>query len=249
MKKIILCFSILLISVCVYCQDLIVKKNTDEIQVKIIEVGLTEVKYKNWNNQDGPTYVINKSEIFMIKYANGDKESYADFNSSQNPNMNQNENSTKTLSTYTYYEYYPKAKSMLKINDEIATVEESKKILGEDTYRRMASNCLGEVFGYVFITLGTVTVCAGIGVCVYTEREPLYGGYYSSIFPLMKEGLICMAIGAVMTAVGLPLAIVLPKKNKAIVAKYSEQSITLSQTQQNIKLKMANNGIGLVLNF
>ena len=74
MKKLLLSLSCLLISLCVYCQDIIVKKNTDELQVKILEVGINEIKYKNWNNQEGPTYVINKSDIFMIKYANGDKE-------------------------------------------------------------------------------------------------------------------------------------------------------------------------------
>ncbi|MDR1023170.1 MAG: hypothetical protein LBL94_07880 [Prevotellaceae bacterium] len=55
-------------------QDIIIKENGDEIKTKIIEVSSTEVKYKKFGNESGPTFVMLKSEIFMIKYANGDKE-------------------------------------------------------------------------------------------------------------------------------------------------------------------------------
>ena len=55
-------------------QDVIVKQNGDEIQCKILEVSKNEVKYKRWTNQDGPSFAEKKSEIFMIKYENGEKE-------------------------------------------------------------------------------------------------------------------------------------------------------------------------------
>ncbi len=51
--------------------DVIILKNGQEIQAKVLEVGQTEVKYKNCDNQSGPTFSKNKSEIFMIKYPNG----------------------------------------------------------------------------------------------------------------------------------------------------------------------------------
>lgn len=51
--------------------DVIILKNGQEIQAKVLEVGQTEVKYKNCDNQNGPTFSKNKSEIFMIKYPNG----------------------------------------------------------------------------------------------------------------------------------------------------------------------------------
>jgi len=51
--------------------DIIILKNGQEIQAKVLEVGQTEIKYKNCDNQSGPTFSKNKSEIFMIKYPNG----------------------------------------------------------------------------------------------------------------------------------------------------------------------------------
>ena len=72
-----LLFSILLTSGIVYAlqaQDVIIKENGEEIKAKVTEVGNTEIKYKKFGNESGPTYTISKSELFMIKYANGSKD-------------------------------------------------------------------------------------------------------------------------------------------------------------------------------
>jgi len=55
-------------------QDLMVKKNGDEILSKVLEITSSEVKYKKFDNQDGPIYSILKSDLLFIKYQNGTKE-------------------------------------------------------------------------------------------------------------------------------------------------------------------------------
>lgn len=57
-----------------YAQDIITKTNGDEIKAKVVEVESDKVKYRKWENQDGPLYNIDRSQIFMIKYASGEKE-------------------------------------------------------------------------------------------------------------------------------------------------------------------------------
>ena len=57
-----------------YGQDIIIKINGDEIQAKVLEVGLSIVKYKKFDNINGPTFEILKSDIFMIRYPNGTKD-------------------------------------------------------------------------------------------------------------------------------------------------------------------------------
>src|SRR5947207_480696 len=57
-----------------FAQDVIIKKNGDEIKSKILEVSGSEIKYKRSDNMDGPTYTIPKPEVFMVKYENGTKE-------------------------------------------------------------------------------------------------------------------------------------------------------------------------------
>ncbi|MBO7572352.1 MAG: hypothetical protein J6T48_09395 [Bacteroidales bacterium] len=55
-------------------QDVITLKSGDEIQAKVTEVGQSEIKYKRFDNPDGPVYSIGKGEVFMIKYENGSKD-------------------------------------------------------------------------------------------------------------------------------------------------------------------------------
>ncbi len=55
-------------------QDNITIKNGDEVKAKVIEINETEIKYKNFENQDGPTRIVYKSEVFSIKYQNGTKD-------------------------------------------------------------------------------------------------------------------------------------------------------------------------------
>ena len=57
-----------------YAQDILTKKNGEELQVKVLEIALTEVKYKLYQNQDGPLYAIPKADIFSIRYVNGTKD-------------------------------------------------------------------------------------------------------------------------------------------------------------------------------
>lgn len=74
MKKIIL-LSIITISVIkAFAQDIIVKNDKTEIKAKIEELTETSIKYKKTEMLDGPSYNINKRDVFMIIYKNGTKE-------------------------------------------------------------------------------------------------------------------------------------------------------------------------------
>ena len=55
-------------------QDILVYKNGDEIQSKVIDVADDNIKYKKWGNLDGPSYTASKKDVLMIKYQNGTKD-------------------------------------------------------------------------------------------------------------------------------------------------------------------------------
>lgn len=74
MKRLIKLSLALLISFTSIAQDVIFKKDKSEIKSKIIEITDDLIKYKKWELQDGPLYNIRKSEVFMIIYANGQRE-------------------------------------------------------------------------------------------------------------------------------------------------------------------------------
>ncbi len=76
MKKIILMLLCLGYFAGAYAQDIIIKRNGEEISATILELTPDLVKYKRFDYPDGPIISIFKSEVFMIKYANGTKETF-----------------------------------------------------------------------------------------------------------------------------------------------------------------------------
>ena len=67
---------LLYVSLNVSAQDVIVKKDGSTIISKVLEVNQKDIKYKKHSNKNGPTYIIDKSEIMSINYENGDKDSF-----------------------------------------------------------------------------------------------------------------------------------------------------------------------------
>ena len=53
--------------------DIIILRNGEELQAKVIEISDIEIRYKMCSNPDGPVFVKLSSEVFMIKYPNGTK--------------------------------------------------------------------------------------------------------------------------------------------------------------------------------
>ena len=76
MKKIILLLMVLVLHANAFCQDIIVKRNNETIKAKIIEVNQNDIKFRRWDNLDGPVYIIQKSDIASIVYQNGEAESF-----------------------------------------------------------------------------------------------------------------------------------------------------------------------------
>lgn len=61
----------LIITVNVFSQDQLFKKDNTKLEVKIMEVSPTEIKYKLFNYEDGPTISILKNDVALIIYKNG----------------------------------------------------------------------------------------------------------------------------------------------------------------------------------
>jgi hypothetical protein len=71
MKNLKLLILLFFIGNTLFSQDTIVLVNQEKILSKIIEINVSNIKYKKSNNIDGPDYFESKSNIKLIKYANG----------------------------------------------------------------------------------------------------------------------------------------------------------------------------------
>ncbi|MGZ3861566.1 MAG: DUF4190 domain-containing protein [Bacteroidia bacterium] len=73
--------------------DTIIFRDGTEILAKVIEVGTSEIKYKNCDNQSGPTYIVEKNKVNFIIYSNGQSEQ---FKVETAPIANKYDNSTES---------------------------------------------------------------------------------------------------------------------------------------------------------
>lgn len=64
-------FALFIFATQAIAQDIIYTTNGNKIQTKVLEINTVTIKYKDYNNSDGPTYVITKTDVVLIKYANG----------------------------------------------------------------------------------------------------------------------------------------------------------------------------------
>lgn len=69
--KRLLPFVLLLISVTTHAQDTLVLRTGKVIQAKVMEIRPTDIVYKKFQYQDGPSVTIKKNEVHMIKYPDG----------------------------------------------------------------------------------------------------------------------------------------------------------------------------------
>lgn len=57
-----------------FCQDLLIKKDSSRLEVKLLEVNPRALKFKLYSNLNGPDYIIDKMEVALIIYQNGIQE-------------------------------------------------------------------------------------------------------------------------------------------------------------------------------
>ncbi len=95
--KFVIAMCVLLITNIVFAQDQLFKKDNSKIEVKILEITPTEIKYKLFSYQDGPTIIVAKTDVALIIYQNGVHEVISTTVATNNPNQNP---PTPLLQTY-----------------------------------------------------------------------------------------------------------------------------------------------------
>lgn len=69
--KALVCMVTLLLTLSLWAQDIIVTTDSKKIEAKILEVSDTEIKYKEKDYLDGPTFVMSTNKISSVLYSNG----------------------------------------------------------------------------------------------------------------------------------------------------------------------------------
>jgi len=149
-----------------FSQDIIVKKNGDQTQAKVTEVTETQIKYKTWDNLDGPVYSISTSAVSEIKYQNGKTDVFS--NSNPPPQ-------TRSVTPQTPTGRAPKYKgeiiggSIMTALGPICLIPGAILViagvgLNEDTYDVYGNQVYGTGNGYLIS--GSILIAAGVAFAV-----------------------------------------------------------------------------------
>ncbi len=92
-----------------FCQDLITTRSGEDINAKILKVGTTEVEYKKFDNPDGPVFSLRKSEILLIRYANGTHDVFEEEPSTEAPRFSNDLFLKGQADAHLYYKGYQAA--------------------------------------------------------------------------------------------------------------------------------------------
>ena len=110
MKKLTTLLALLLLSSAIAgAQDLITRKNGEEIVAKVLEVGPSDVKYILFDEREsGPVYVIPRSDVLVIRYESGRSEVFnAQYSSAPAATVVPGMTYQQLKNIYNYREYVP----------------------------------------------------------------------------------------------------------------------------------------------
>jgi hypothetical protein len=160
-------------------QDTIIKTNGDHITSKILEVSTIEVKYKKFDFQDGPTYIENISNIYLIKYSNGSMEKFRsqEIKSNDVPIENQNDYYTGPLKTNDKIERYG---NHFRFQGEAIDEHKLHDVLFKSKDKQLISLAgnAKDAKGLQYIGFGAIPL--GVGALYFLSKgffsNPYYGG-------------------------------------------------------------------------
>ncbi len=83
----LLIIALCIISISTNAQDIITKKDGTDISAKVLELTITEIKYKRVDNLSGPIYTLPKADVLMIRYEDGTKDIFNEVVSSESKSL------------------------------------------------------------------------------------------------------------------------------------------------------------------
>ena len=217
----------------------------------VVTIGVEYVKYKKFDNQNGPIYNIAISDIFMIKYENGTKDLFKETVKSQE----QKEEQTKQTQQDDIVKQNSKNESQIDLKmkslkaefyrigtDDDAMLTFFKKNNYLDYYNSFASACKSRDIGKELLFWGLMDTAIGGALFFFrndSDNSQIYFGY------------ALLGLGEVLTIISIPVSAGAGARKKAIKNNFEREYFGNNQYsfQPTLNFGATQNGIGLTLNF
>ncbi len=161
----------MVITISAFAQDIIVTKEAKKIEAKITEVSKSEIKYKEWDNQEGPTFILEVADINTIIYSNG---KVAVFNQEQAAENSQSTTKDETEQTVNVDFTIERTSQLLtyRFNNLTSGASKFRWDFGDGTW----SFAKDAIYSYEEAGTYTVLLTATVGNRKYEQRKTITVG-------------------------------------------------------------------------
>lgn len=220
-----------------FAQDIIITTDSRKIEAKILEVSKMEIKYKEYNDLEGPTFILPTTDINSIIYSSGKIEAYNQIKNNPQPLVNTNTNTTTSYVIKRDNLYYLGDKKMTEF--EYSEYIQLNCIEAWESYNK----------GWNLWIAGWACLGAGIGCSIVGSAS--WTLYYldnnkSSLFNLGWA--FSVISGACLTA-SIPLLIVGGIKKNNSHEVYNEYCVSDDSYTFELDLQSSQNGVGFAFKF
>lgn len=258
MKKSLTLLLLVILSSLSFAQDIIITKDKERIQAKILEVSKDEIKYKKFTYQDGPIFSIDIDEVVTVAYENGEVEVY-DEETIEEKNEIIQAKAEVLRKQEALYGTFTKEDEYYYLRDRDKTTRMDQKAYLEfiqnncpEAYRnyqkgnklwKAGLGMLGSGLGMTLL-VGTPLYVVGVSKMVnydYGHRQ------YNVGVNCTVAGSVFLSVGALTTAGSIPLLVVGGIKRNNSHEVYNDHCKNPQYLSFSVNAKA--NGVGLALNF
>ena len=176
-------------------QDVIVMKDQSTVMSKVLEITSTEIKYKKWNNQEGPTYSINRTEVVSINYENGEVEKFSE--TTNNPQSNK----TTQFQHFSSYMTYG-SNGRLYLNGRILADVEVQKLVDSQSYQQYLKGRNLAKTGFILDVVGGIALVTAGAMRLFRDNPNTLGPSVIDT-PVLTVFVVGLAIGGTGIIIGM----------------------------------------------
>lgn len=203
-------------------QDTLIKKTGDTLLIRLTEIGIDELRYKRFDYQEGPVFVISKAEVRLVIFQNGARESFDTYVPRVKPHAGNEDVTLQVSGKYFYYkDQRLKEQDMLsivyKLNDKGLNAM-GRKIEKLRFGQNIAVICASTCFIYGFYTFQSNQVKATRG----RGRPPQLT---SANIEAQNRGKLLMLGGLLSGVVSVTLMFERRKHDRLIVDAYNKRIV------------------------